>query len=75
MNRFPNGRHAQKAREELNKKKNANIENQDWNTAFKKNTIEGYNTYIKKYPKGKHLEEAKNKIEELSKPEKNNKSK
>lgn len=48
-------------------------ENTDWNSAKKTNTIKSYESYISKWPNGRYIADARNKINELKNNKKDDK--
>ena len=58
LQKFPDGKHAEEARLELN----ALYEERDWKEITGMNTIPAYETFISRYPSGKHSTEARQKL-------------
>lgn len=50
-------------------KKNSKTETQSWQETIANNSIESYAEFITKFPKGKHLNEAKTRLEKMQKEE------
>jgi hypothetical protein len=62
VKRFPSSRHSSPARERIRILREPEV----WSAAQAGDEIEALLTYIKVYPDGKHLEEAKTRVEELA---------
>lgn len=58
INKYPNSKHSNEARQKLNEIEKINKENQAWNTAKQKNTVDSYKTFITNFPNGKNIDEA-----------------
>ena len=60
LTNFPNGRHKDKAQEEINA-----YDNKAWASAEQRNTIAGYEDYLENWPEGLHAAKAQERIDEM----------
>lgn len=57
----------------LNQTLSTEKENNDWSSAKKTNTVRSYENYVAKWPKGRYVTDARNKISDLKKDDKKGK--
>ncbi|MGB6319618.1 MAG: hypothetical protein WBG08_13365, partial [Litorimonas sp.] len=60
LDAFPDGRHAEKAQEEIDV-----YDNRDWATAERRNTIAGYEDYLESWAEGLHADTARERVAEM----------
>ena len=60
--------HEKEARTRLNEIIETKVEDDTWREANSSNTLDGYHNYIEKYPQGRYVIEAKERIGNLSRP-------
>lgn len=60
--------HEKEARTRLNEIIETKVEDDTWREVNSSNTLDGYHNYIEKYPRGRYVVEAKERIANLSRP-------